>query len=134
MRASVSDLYPEDVVLGRGRDGLLHALVQLLLHRQVPGDGPPDLWADVVQSPQARLCAAVIKVRIRFSLWLPETMSTSSKWGFAYLQREGSFGGHLGHQPLFFPLLEFAEILLDEEGGVELPHCHLIVCRNVVKS
>lgn len=58
MRASVSDLYPEDVVLGRGRNGLLNAFVQLFLHRQVPGDGPPDLGADVVQSPQARLCTA----------------------------------------------------------------------------
>lgn len=55
MRASVSDLYPEDVILGRCRNGLLHAFVQLLFHCQVPGDGPPDLGADVVQSPQACL-------------------------------------------------------------------------------
>ncbi len=46
---------------------------------------------------------------------------------FAYLQREGCFGGHLGHQPLFFPLLKLAEIFLDEEGSVELPDCYLII-------
>lgn len=48
---------------------------------------------------------------------------------FVYLQREGSFGGHLGHQPLFFPLLKLAEIFLDEEGSVELPDCYLIICK-----
>lgn len=50
---------------------------------------------------------------------------------FAYLQREGSFGGHLGHQPLFFPLLKLAEIFLDEEGSIELPNCHLIICKKL---
>lgn len=46
-----------------------------------------------------------------------------------YLQRESSFGGHLGHQPLFFPLLKFAEIFLDKEGGVELSHCYFVICK-----
>lgn len=58
VRASVSDLYPEDIVLGRGWNRLLHAFVQLLFHRQVPRDGPSDLGADVVKSPQASLCTA----------------------------------------------------------------------------
>lgn len=65
--------------------------------------------------------------------WDPGKMPPSSECACAYLQREGSFGGHLGHQPLFFPLLELAEILLDEEGGVELPHRHLVVCKKVMK-
>lgn len=138
MRARVSDLYPEDVVLGRGRHGLLHAFVQLLLHRQVPGDGPPDLGADVMQSPQARLCTAETACSCcRRGIPLPSAgpgkMPPSSECACAYLQREGSFGGHLGHQPLFFPLLELAEILLDEKGGVELPHRHLVVCKKVMK-
>lgn len=50
---------------------------------------------------------------------------------FMYLQREGSFGGHLGYQPLFFSFLKLAEILLDEEGSVELPDCYLIICKNL---
>lgn len=48
-----------------------------------------------------------------------------------YLQRKRCFGGHLGHQPLFFPLLKLAEIFLDEEGGVELPDCYLIICKKL---
>lgn len=48
---------------------------------------------------------------------------------FVYLQRESGFWGHLGYQPLFFPLLKLAEIFLDEEGRVELPNCYLVVCR-----
>lgn len=51
----VSNLYPEDIVLGRCWHRLLQVFVQLLLHVQVSRDRPPDLWTDVMQRPQARL-------------------------------------------------------------------------------
>lgn len=55
MRVCVSNLYPEDIVLGCSRHRLLQAFVQLLLHGQVSGDGPPNLGTNVMQCPQARL-------------------------------------------------------------------------------
>lgn len=55
VRVCVSDLYPEDIILGCSRHRLLQAFIQLLLHGQVSGDGPPNLWTDVMQCPQARL-------------------------------------------------------------------------------
>ena len=45
----------------------------------------------------------------------------------AHLQRKSSLGGDLGDQTLLLTLLELPEVFLDQEGGVELPHCHLIV-------
>lgn len=34
---------------------------------------------------------------------------------------------------LLLALHELPEVLLDEECGVELPHCHLIICRGANK-
>lgn len=53
---------------------------------------------------------------------------------FVYLQRESSFGGHFGHQSLFFPLLKLAEVFLNEEGSVELPNCNFIVWKKKNKN
>lgn len=48
VRVCVSNLYPEYIILGCSRHRLLHVFIQLLLHGQVSGDGPPNLWADVM--------------------------------------------------------------------------------------
>ena len=55
VRVCVSNLYPEDIVLRYSRHRLLQAFIHLLLHSQVSRDGPPDLWTNIVQRPQARL-------------------------------------------------------------------------------
>lgn len=44
-----------------------------------------------------------------------------------HLKGEGVPLGGLAHQPLLFALLEFPEVFLDQEGGVKLANCDLII-------
>lgn len=54
-------------------------------------------------------------------------------WIWAYLDLHGVL---LGPIPIILLLAphELPEVLLDEKRGVELPHCHFIICRGVKRG
>lgn len=45
-----------------------------------------------------------------------------------HLQRKSSLWGNFGNQALFLSFLEFPEVFLNQECGIELPHCYFIIC------
>lgn len=45
-----------------------------------------------------------------------------------HLQWKSSLWGNFGDQALFLALLKFPEVFLNQECGIELPHCYFIVC------
>lgn len=54
------------------------------------------------------------------------SLGTHLGWTYLYLNCV-----LFGSIPIIFLLAlhELPEVLLDEECGVELPHCHLVICR-----
>lgn len=45
-----------------------------------------------------------------------------------HLQWKSSLWGDFGHQALFLSFLEFPEVFLNQECGIELPHGYFVIC------
>lgn len=129
-KEAISDLYPEDIILRSSTNSFFHGSLQLLLHGKVSWYRSSDLRTHIMQCTQASLVRTHANRHIHmqtkhFSVVVGESVHVVF---YTHLQWKSSLWGNFGHQALFLALLKFPEVFLNQECGIELPHCYFIIC------